>query len=267
MNLTGLLSGALLTLMASACLSASSPETEPAWQSIFDGHSLDGWTPKIVGQAAGSDTHQIFRAENGVLRVSYDAYTSFNSDFGHLFYNIPASDYRLRFDYLFSGAQTPGGPAWAFMNSGVMVHAQAPETMALDQAFPICVEAQLLGAAPALPGRTTANICTPGSHIVIDGELVTQHCINSQTLAAPEQVWTRFEIEVRKGEIIALSVNGETAFTLQGPHFDETDPDVVRLGLTGPMESGYFALQAESHPVAFRNIEWQRLDQATSSTR
>ena len=261
------LGGAILAGMIAACTTPFQAASDAGWQSLFDGETLNGWTPKIVGQPVGSDTNQIFRVEDGVLRVSYDAYASFNSDFGHLFYDIPASHYRLRFDYQFSGTQTPGGPAWAFMNSGVMVHAQAPETMALDQAFPICVEAQLLGGAPALPGRTTANICTPGSHIVIDGELVTQHCINSQTLATPEQVWTRFEIEVRQGEIITLSVNGETAFTLQGPHYDESDPDVVRLGLTGSMESGYFALQAESHSVAFRNIEWQRLDQATSSTR
>lgn len=267
MNLTGRLSGALLALMTSGCLSVSPPDADPVWQSIFDGHSLEGWTPKIVGQAAGSDRHEIFRAEDGVLHVSYAAYSSFEREFGHLFYDIPARDYRLRFEYRFSGAQTVGGPAWAFMNSGVMVHAQSPETMALDQAFPISVEAQLLGGAPALPGRTSANICTPGTHIMIEGAQVTQHCINSQTLAPPEQVWTQFEIEVRHGEMMTLSLNGETAFRLQQPHYDETDPDVIRLDLTGTLESGYFALQAESHPVAFRNIEWLRLDQATSSTR
>ncbi|MEL6856790.1 MAG: DUF1080 domain-containing protein [Pseudomonadota bacterium] len=241
----------------SAC---ATPTAANAWQPLFDGETLSGWTPKIVGEAAGEDRRALFRAKDGVLHVSYDNVQTFDGEFGHLFYNIPAAHYRLRFEYQFTGAQVSGGPGWALMNSGVMVHAQAPETMTLDQPFPISIEAQLLGLPETLPERTTANICTPGTHFVQDGEITTQHCVNSDTPAIAPDTWVKFEIEVRGDAYIQLNIDGAPAYRLEQPQYDGTDPDVQRLGLSGPLAAGYFALQAESHPAAFRNIEWQLLD-------
>lgn len=241
----------------SAC---ATPVPEDGWQTLFDGESLKGWTPKITGEALGEDRNQLFRAENGELLVSYDNAPTFEGNFGHLFYTLPSTDYRLRFEYKFMGTQAAGGPGWALMNSGVMVHAQAPETMARDQAFPISIEAQLLGLPETMTARTTANICTPGTHFELNGDVVTQHCVNSSTSAAPLDRWVQFEIEVRGDDYIELRIHGAPAYRLERPHYDVLDPDVQRLGLSGPLSKGYFALQAESHPVAFRNIEWQRLD-------
>ncbi len=251
------LSGFFLVSLMSACVS-----TEPTneWASIFDGETLSGWTPKITGQSLGQDERGIFSVNDGVLRVSYDQYETFENTFGHLYFDESLSDYRLRFEYRFVGAQAVGGPAWAFMNSGVMVHAQAPETMAIDQAFPISVEAQLLGTSSKTPDRTTANICTPGTHITIEGAYTTQHCINSVTLAAPSDAWVRFEIEVRGGTLIRLFIEDEEAFTLSDPVYDTDDADVQRLNQQGDLNTGYFALQAESHPVEFRKIELMRPD-------
>lgn len=243
-----------------ACTTPLSLTSGPAWEAIFDGETLDGWTPKIVGQSAGIDKTQIFSVSDGVLQVSYDAYPEFDGTFGHLFFDEALSNYRLRFEYLFSEHQVPGGPAWAFMNSGVMVHAQAPETMRVDQPFPISIEAQLLGKDASLPDRTTANICTPGTHVVIAGDLTTQHCINSETSAFAAGIWVEFEIHVEGGALIELAIAGQSAFVLTAPEFDPDDPDVERLGLAGDVTRGYFALQAESHPVAFRNVELMRLD-------
>lgn len=252
-----------LPLLLWACTTSPMPAADPTWETIFDGETLNGWTAKIVGQSAGEDATEIFRVENGNLIVSYAAYDEFGSAFGHLFYSEDLSDYSLRFDYQFRGKQTLGGPGWAFMNSGVMVHAQAPETMDLHQAFPISVEAQLLGSSERTPGRTTANICTPGTHIVVEEDVITQHCINSETLALPAEQWVQFEIEVRNSDLIRLQIAGEDAFTLTQPEFDPTDRDVERLGRSGPVRHGYFALQAESHPVAFRNIQLMRLETNT----
>ena len=257
----GLICG--LPLLIWSCTATPPPAAEPVWETIFDGETLTGWTPKIVGQPAGEDTAQIFRAENGVLSVSYDGYEAFGSAFGHLFYSEDLSDYRLRFDYQFRGVQTEGGPGWAFMNSGVMVHAQAPDTMDVAQAFPVSVEAQLLGTSEQTPGRTTANICTPGTHIVIDDDLITQHCIDSETLAQPAGDWVTFEILVRNSDLMELKIDGAAAFSLNQPQFDTSDRDVERLGLSGLVGHGHFALQAESHPVAFRNIQLMRLEPGT----
>lgn len=252
-----ILSGVVLTGFAGACASSSGDE---AWIPIFDGETLDGWTPKISGQPLGQDERAIFTAGDGVIRVSYQGYDKFENVFGHLYFRENLANYRLRFEYRFYREQAPDGPAWAFMNSGVMVHAQPPETMRTDQAFPISVEAQLLGSSDATPERTTANICTPGTHITVEGEEVTQHCIVSTTPAASDGVWVSFEIEVRGRDQVRLQINGDDAFVLTDPVYDTTDPDVARLGWQGPVNEGYFALQAESHPIEFRNIALLRLD-------
>ena len=262
---------ALAIAYLSACASAPAEPSEPQWVSIFDGETLNGWTPKIAGQELGEDSEQIFRVEDGHLVGSHDAYTAFSGEFGHLFFEDSRTDYRLRFSYAFGETQVPGGPGWAFMNSGVMVHAQAPETMRIDQPFPVSIEAQLLGRTDAQPTRTTANMCSPGTHVVIDGALIKRHCVNSQTRARVAGEWTEFEIEVRGSQLVSMRVDGEEAFRLTAPEYDPADTDVARLNLNGPVSSGYFALQAESHAVAFKDIELLRLSPgspyATSSTR
>lgn len=254
------LGSALAAVLLSSCTTSEDHAASPQWESIFDGETLEGWTPKINGQAPGEDSGGIFRVEDDTLIVSYDAYSKFSGEFGHLFFAEPLSDYRLRFSYAFGDEQVAGGPGWAFMNSGVMVHAQAPDTMRVDQPFPISVEAQLLGKSDATPTRTTANMCSPGTHVVIDSTLTKTHCVTSQTPARSAGEWAPFELEVRGGALITLSIDGEEAFRLTDPVFDERDPDVERLGLNGPVTRGYFALQAESHPVMFRDIELMRLD-------
>ena len=254
------LGGSVAAMLLSACATVASDTSAPKWETIFDGETLTGWTPKISGQELGEDTGGIFRAENGALIISYESYSKFSGEYGHLFFTKPMSDYRLRFSYAFGETQTPGGPGWAFMNSGVMVHSQSPETMRVDQSFPVSVEAQLLGKRDATMARTTANVCTPGTHVVIDGELTTQHCVNSQTQAQLANTWTQFEMDVRSGVLIALRINGTEALRLTDPVFDHSDPDVARLGLSGAVTRGYFALQAESHPVRIRDIELMRLD-------
>lgn len=252
----------LATGLLAACTSPEKADASASnqWISIFDGQSLSGWTPKINGQVLGDDPAGIFRIVDGALRVTYEDMASFDNAFGHLFFDQDVSDYRLRFEYRFFEEQKSGGPGWAFMNSGVMFHAQAPETMRKDQAFPISIEAQFLGTSAQTQARTTANICTPGTHIVVGGALTKQHCVTSQTLAAPAGTWVSFELEVRGSNMTRLLIDGAEAFVLTNPEYDATDPDVARLGLEGPVEQGTFALQAESHPVEFRNIELMRLD-------
>ena len=82
-------------------------------------------------------------------------------------------------EYRFVGEQVQGGPAWAMRNNGLMLHAPDPKTMLKDQDFPISIEVQLLGGLGDGKPRTTANLCTPGTNVVMSGKLVTAHCINS----------------------------------------------------------------------------------------
>ena len=59
-------------------------------------------------------------------------------------------------------------------NNGFMNRGQAPQTMRLDQIFPVSIEVQLLGGVGTHP-RPTSNLCTPGTHVVVDGKLITTH--------------------------------------------------------------------------------------------
>ena len=112
------------------------------------------------------------RQESGWL-VSYDKYKTFGGRFGHLFFKDKFKDYRLRVEYRFIGNQCPDGPGWATRNNGVMVFSQSPESMLKEQDFPVSIEVQLLGG-DGKNERHTANVCSPGTNIVMGGKLITQ---------------------------------------------------------------------------------------------
>ena len=141
-----------------------------------------------------------FRVENGVLQVVYDKYDSFGGHFGHLFYKTPFSHYVVAVEYRFVGEQVKDGPDWGFRNNGVMIHGQPVETMGKDQDFPISIEAQLLGGRGDGTPRSTANLCTPGTNVVMNGQLETRHCIDSSSKTFDGDQWVRVEVEVHGGD-------------------------------------------------------------------
>ena len=107
---------------------------------------------------------------------------------------IPSRYYLLAAEYRFVGEQVKGGPAWARRNNGLMLHAPAPETMLKDQDFPISLEVQLLGGLGDGKPRTTANLCTPGTNVVMEGQARTEHCINSTSKTYDGDQWVRVEV-------------------------------------------------------------------------
>ncbi len=227
------------------------------WIALFDGKSLDGWQVKIRGYDLGDNFGQTFRVEDGRLKVAYDQYDGeFNERFGHLFYRQPFSDYDLRVEYRFVGTQARGGPGWAVRNSGVMLHGQDPATMAKDQRFPVSIEVQLLGGT-GTGTRTTANLCTPGTHVVMDGQLVTRHCTSSKSKTYHGDQWVTVLMRVRGHELIEHVIDGETVLAYSKPQLDPGDEDAKRLLATQDVKlsGGTISLQSESHPVEFRKVE------------
>lgn len=243
--------------MALVCAAAASGQSGD-WMPLFNGKDLSGWTPKISGYGTGDNYANTFRVENGVLKVAYDKYEGpFNNRFGHLFYKDKFSHYILRLEYRFTGEQASGGPGWALRNSGIMLHCQDPKTMTKDQDFPISIEVQLLGGNGKDP-RTTANLCTPGTNVVMDGKLVTTHCINSKSQTYHGDQWVRAEVEVHGSKSVRHVINGETVLTYEQPQIgggsvSKHDPSVKQDGKL--LEEGWIALQSESHPVEFRKVE------------
>jgi hypothetical protein len=226
------------------------------WISMFNGENLDGWKVKIKGYELGDNFGDTFRVENGVLKVSYDQYDKFDGKFGHLFYRDKFSHYRMRLEYRFIGEQTPGGPGWAFRNSGVMIHGQSPESMRKDQDFPVCIEVQLLGGN-GTDERSTGNLCTPGTHVVMNDELVTRHCISSNSQTYHGDQWVSLEIEVHGDSVVKHIINGQAVMEYQSPQLDEKDADARGLIVNDNklLSEGSISLQAESHPVEFRKVE------------
>jgi hypothetical protein len=123
---------------------------------------------------------------------------------------------------------------------------------------------QLLGAEGG-EERSTANVCTPGTHIVMNGELVTQHCLSSESESYAGDRWVTVEVVVRGGTVIEHLVEGGSVLRYAEPQLDPGDPDAAALleaGAGPVLENGYIALQAESHPVEFRRVEILPLPQA-----
>ncbi len=232
------------------CQEAQKTDAGPKWVKLFNGKDLTGWTPKFKGCDLGVNYKDTFRVEDGVLKVCYDKYDQFDSRFGHIFYEHSFSHYRIKVEYRFVGEQVASGPGWAFRNNGIMLHCQDPKTMTKDQDFPNSIEVQLLGG-DGKNKRPTCNLCTPGTHVVIDGKLEKTHCINSSSETFHGDQWVTAEVEVRGGDIIRHFVNGKQVMEYEKPQLDSGQI----------LTSGWISLQAESHPTEFRRIEILPLEQ------
>jgi hypothetical protein len=269
-----IVAGSLLLpgLLVAPCATAQPAPAQPAptqsapvpaapaadWLRLFNGQNLDGWTVKIRGYPPGENFGETFRVVDGMLTVAYDAYDSFDSRFGHVFYAEPFSHYWLRVEYRFIGEQAPGGESWATRNSGAMLHSPPPSTMPALQDFPISLEVQFLGGLSDGNPRPTGNLCTPGTNVVYQGEFTTAHCMNSSSPTLDGDQWVTAEILVLGSERMEHYINGARVIeyedmTIGGGSVNGHDPAMKPDGQ--PLGSGYISLQSESHPVQFRRVE------------
>jgi hypothetical protein len=86
--------------------------------------------------------------------------------------------------------------------------------------------------------------------------LITEHCTNSISKTFHGDQWVTLEVEVHGNGLIRHYVNGEQVLQYEKPQLDESDSDAQKLLRGGDrmVSGGFIALQAESHPVEFRNI-------------
>ena len=253
-------------LLCAGLLASSSAYAEGRWKPIFDGKSLKGWTPKIVGHPAGENFQDTFIVKDGAIQVSYANYDKFGARFGHLFYKTSYKAYRLRLSYKVLEPPLPDTPGWARGNSGVMFHSQSAASMTLTQPFPVSVEFQILGADG--PGaRPTGSVCTPGVSITLAGARQPVHCTPSTGPTIPNGTWTALELEVLPNGQVTEKINGVVVHRYADIALDPADPmaatDARRLiaerGGVLAVKEGYIALQSEGHPVAFKDIQVQVL--------
>ncbi len=246
-------------LLALLSFSGCTAPRQDEWVPIFNGENLDGWTIKICGYPAGENYRNTFIVEDGMMRVNYTEYETFDVEYGHIYYNQKLSHYRLRLEYQFHGTRVPGSKDFTELNSGVMFHSQSAESVSLDQQFPVSVEAQFLAAGEGeYRDRTTMNIATPGTSVVLeDGTLQREHMTWTDVKALPRGEWVQVEIEVRGSEAIIHRIDGKEVLRYKDPQIDDNFllPEDYPLSAGTILKDGYIALQGESHPVDFRNIE------------
>jgi hypothetical protein len=243
------------------------------WTALFNGKNLDGWEIKIAGCPLGDNYKNTFRAEDGMLRVAYDQYDAFDDHFGHLFFQKPFSYYLLSFQYRFTGSPAKGGPDWGIKSGGVLIHAQSAKSMTLHQDYPFSLEVQLLGGTGA-GKRHTANACTNGVRVQMNGQLSVAHCVPSASKTYDGDEWVQVTVMVLGDSIIKHIVDSDTVITYEKPQIGagmvnkELHVDSTALRYWTSMEgksldNGYIAIQAKSQPVDFKNIELLNLEGCT----
>lgn len=244
----------MLLVMASAFFFPNKGES--GWVELFNGKDLKDWTPKIRTHELGVNYANTFRVEDGLMKVRYDGYEKFDRQYGHIFYKKPFSYYLLTVEYRFVGDQCPGGEGWALRNSGAMLHGQDPKTMLKDQDFPISIEAQFLGGN-GKDKRSTCNLCTPGTHVVMADTLFTPHCINSQSQTYHGDQWVKANFIVLGDREIHHLVGRDTVLSYYKPQIGggNVAPVDSNVKVDGQLiEGGYISLQSESHPIDFRRV-------------
>ena len=234
-------------------IAGAQPSHQKGWVQLFNGKDLTGWEMKFAGYPVNENYKNTFRVEDGVLKVSYDAYDRFDGAFGTLITKGSYSHYVLHVEYRIIGEQCPGASSWARKNNGIMIHSQSAASMGMDQRFPVSIEVQLLSDLGEGP-RPTANLCTPGTHVAMDGELVTRHCNQSSSKTYGDE-WVTVEVVVKGNHLIHHVVEGDTVLSYTQPQTGgHLLPEGFDLQEGTPLKTGRIGIQAESQPTEFRKI-------------
>jgi hypothetical protein len=247
----------IMFMLVLSCSEEPKSADQEEWVAMFTGANYDDWTPKFAGYELGVNHNNRFVYQDSLLSVRYAKTDTFKGNFGHLFYKQKFSHYKLRATYRFVGEQMTNGPAWAFRNNGLMLHCQEPATLGLDQDFPISLELQLLGGDGSNE-RTTANLCTPGTNVVLNDSLFTTHCVNSTSKTYHGDQWVTAEALVLGDSLVQHIMDGEVVLefkspTIGGGNISGYNESAYEEGK--PLKEGYISIQAESHPIDFKSIE------------
>jgi Domain of Unknown Function (DUF1080) len=250
-------------LFYASCVTMKNEADKKDWQTLFNGKDLKDWTVKIFHHEVGDNYGNTFRVEDGIMKVRYDQYDSFNNRYGHLYYNTPFSYYHLVVEYRFVGEWRKDAPSYTIKNSGVMFHSQDPRTMPKEQDWPISVELQLLAGLGDGKPRPTGNMCSPGTDVVFKGQIDPRHCIESTSKTYEGEQWVRAELIVLGDSLITHIINGDTVLQYSKPQIGGGvatgfDPKIKQDGKL--LSTGFIAMQSEGQPIDFRKVEILNLE-------
>ena len=102
------------------------------------------------------------------------------------------------------------------------------------------------------------NVCTPGTDIYMNDQMVKSHCVNSSSRKYGDEGWVAVQVEVLGGESIRHLIDDKVVLEYQKPSIgggvaNGFDPAIKKDGTL--LTEGYIGLQAESQEVEFRNIK------------
>jgi hypothetical protein len=254
----------LIVFILITFLSCDNDQSNIQWVNLFNGENLNGWEMKIAGYELNNNYRNTFSVNDGVIKVSYNDYDSFDEKFGHLFYTKKKfKNYHLKMDYKFYGEHANlfknENEAWNYKNSGVMLHSEDPSKMLLDQEFPISIEAQFLGGSGDRD-RPTLNMCSPGTEVDINGSQALKHCVSSSSNTYHTEDWVSIELIVYSDSIVHHIIDRDTVMTysnikIGGGYLSDNFTDLIGK----PLKEGYISLQSEGHPIEFKNIRVKEL--------
>jgi hypothetical protein len=275
MRVINLVSLFFISLFLFSCKQSKNTSADKEeWIQLFNKKDLSGWDIKIAKHDLNENFNHNFYVQDSVIKVDYSGFKKFDGEFGHLYYNKPFSYYIVRVEYRFTGKQLDGGPSYAYLNSGVMLHSQSAASLSKNQSFPVSLELQLL-ASDDKDKRHNGNLCTPGTAVSMNGQPVLSHCIDSKSKSSFLNEWVTAEGIVYGDSLIHHVINGDTVLTYEkittGGGFVNKELTWTSGGFAAdsldwikkegmPLSSGYIALQAESHPVEFRKVELLNLE-------
>ena len=252
-----------ILLLLSCLVQAQTNVAQKDWKPLFNGKDIKDWIAKINHHEPGDNYGNTFRVEDGIIKVAYDQYDSFNNQFGHLYYKQPYSYFKLRVEYRIAGEWRKDAPEYTIRNSGIMFHSQDPYTMPKDQDWPISVEFQLLAGLDDGKPRPTGCMCSPGTDVVYQGRIDPRHCIPSSAKTYKAGEWVTAELVVLGDSLVTHIVNGDTVLQYNKPQIgggvvNGYDPAQKQDGKL--LTSGFIALQSEGQPVEFRKVEILNLE-------
>ena len=247
----------VIAFLFAGCVTSKNTQ-KGKWVSLFNGKDINDWIVKIHHYETGDNYANTFRVEDGLIKVRYDQYDTFNNKFGHLYYKTPFSYFHLIVEYRFTGIWRKDAPEYTLKNSGIMFHSQDPRTMPKEQDWPISVEFQLLAGLGDGNPRPTGNMCSPGTDVVYKGRIDPRHCIESTSKTYEGEQWVKAELIVLGDSLVTHIINGDTVLQYSKPQIgggvaNGYNPKIKIDGT--PLKSGYIALQSEGQEVDFRRVE------------
>jgi hypothetical protein len=209
--------------------------------SLFDGESLNGWTPDVPAADGKPDAKPSFIVRDGML-------VSLGNPRGSLITDKPYKNYRLIVEYRFAGK--PG-------NCGVLVHTDIEQKRVYNGLWPASLEVQMQHKQAGDFWCIHENIVVPnmaerrsGPPENWGGKRGQSRNIKNLTDDSENPVgqWNTMQIETL-GDKVRVWVNG----------------DLVNEGYDATAIEGHIALQAEGSEVEFRKLEMTPITELTAA--